>query len=183
MFTADHFQDVQKLRLEPHFADYMSEAFKPLGVYLKFFQPTLAGGTEVPFTVKMVNDEPRPIEGTLLLTLERPGGERLALASRSFRLATLGDAMFEVRLTIPNTQPLRATSQKRSRRINILFSRRTVTGRATANSACSTSIAVWRNGPTRAGGRRSMAELSACSPTRKSPVGKATNLDPPIRPG
>jgi hypothetical protein len=103
VFTSDHFQDVEKLRLEPHFADYMSEAFKPLGVYLKFFQPTLAGGTEVPFTIKMVNDEPRPVEGTLLLTLERSGGERLALASRNFRLATLGDAMFEVLLAIPNT--------------------------------------------------------------------------------
>ena len=41
VFTADHFQDVETLTLEPHFADYMGEAMKPLGVYVNFFQPTL----------------------------------------------------------------------------------------------------------------------------------------------
>ena len=34
VFTADHFRDVTKLNLNPWFEDYMSEAFKPLGVYL-----------------------------------------------------------------------------------------------------------------------------------------------------
>ena len=31
-YTSDNFRDVAKLELEPHFADYVSEAFKPLGV-------------------------------------------------------------------------------------------------------------------------------------------------------
>jgi hypothetical protein len=45
VYTADHFANVSKLQLDPAFADYMGEAFKPLGVYLNFFQPTLATGT------------------------------------------------------------------------------------------------------------------------------------------
>ena len=32
-YTCDNFRDVAALELEPHFADYMREAFKPLGVY------------------------------------------------------------------------------------------------------------------------------------------------------
>ena len=43
VFTADHFEDVKTLKLDPRFADYMGEAFKPLGVYLNFFQPTARG--------------------------------------------------------------------------------------------------------------------------------------------
>ena len=43
-YTADHFRDVEKLELEPHFRDYMSHAFAPLGVYLSFWQPETGGG-------------------------------------------------------------------------------------------------------------------------------------------
>src|SRR5512147_2914951 len=56
VYTADHFADVTKLKLDPAFADYLAEAFKPLGVYLNFFQPTLAPGTSRTFKVMLVND-------------------------------------------------------------------------------------------------------------------------------
>ena len=61
---------MKKLKLEPDFADYVGEAFKPLGVYLNFFQPTLAANTERSFTVKLINDEDRPADGELVLWLE-----------------------------------------------------------------------------------------------------------------
>ena len=57
VFTADHFEDVRALTLNPWFEDYMGEAMKPLGVYLNFFQPTLAAGKARRFQVMMVNDE------------------------------------------------------------------------------------------------------------------------------
>ena len=44
-YTSDHFRDVENLELEPHFDDYMSQAFPPLGVYLNFWQPTLEAGS------------------------------------------------------------------------------------------------------------------------------------------
>src|ERR1017187_251013 len=55
-YTADHFRDVEKLELDPHFRDYMSQAFAPLGVYLSFFQPEVAPGKRT-FRVMLVNDE------------------------------------------------------------------------------------------------------------------------------
>ena len=55
-YTADHFRDVEKLELEPHFRDYMSQAFAPLGVYLSFWQPKLPAGKQT-FQVMLVNDE------------------------------------------------------------------------------------------------------------------------------
>ena len=43
-YTSDHFLDVRALQLEPHFADYVAESFKPLGVYINFWQPELQPG-------------------------------------------------------------------------------------------------------------------------------------------
>ena len=76
VFTADHFEDVVALKLNPWFADYMGEAMKPLGVYLNFFQPTLEAGKSRPFRVMMVNDLHEPARGELRLTLEERGRTR-----------------------------------------------------------------------------------------------------------
>jgi len=103
VYTADHFRDVTKLELDPAFADYMGEAFRPLGVYLNFFQPSLAAGTTRPFKIMMVNDEYRPVRGTLLLTLETRDGQTLARCERPFELPELGDASYELPLTVPDT--------------------------------------------------------------------------------
>jgi beta-galactosidase len=62
-FTSDHFQDLQHLRLEPHFEKAMQQAFNPLGVYLNFWQPTLTAGEPYDYTIAMVNDEDRPRSG------------------------------------------------------------------------------------------------------------------------
>ncbi len=102
VFTSDHWLDVKRLKLEPHFADYVGEAFKPLGVYVNFFQPKLAAGTERAFPIRLVNDADAPVNGTLRLTLETANGKRLARAERKFELEALGSASFDVSLAIPH---------------------------------------------------------------------------------
>ncbi len=103
VYTADHFQNVTRLRLDSAFADYVGEAFKPLGVYLNFFQPALRGGTTREFTVMMVNDEARPRNGQLTLSLETRSGQVLARAQRHFFVAELGSQTNRVTLAIPST--------------------------------------------------------------------------------
>ncbi|MBN2508018.1 MAG: hypothetical protein JXQ71_15130 [Verrucomicrobia bacterium] len=102
VYTADHFADVTRLKLDPAFADYMAEAFKPLGVYLNFFQPTLRPGSTREFTVMLVNDEPRPRRGQLVLTLESRPGKTLAQARQPFALAELGAQTLRLSLAIPH---------------------------------------------------------------------------------
>jgi hypothetical protein len=102
VYTADHFSDVTKLKLDPAFADYMGEAFKPLGVYINFFQPTLKAGTNRTFTVMMVNDESAPVTGTLRVSLETEKGKELARTEQRFELKGLGDASYAVSLAIPD---------------------------------------------------------------------------------
>ena len=100
-FTCDHFRDVEKLELEPHFADYMSEAFKPLGVYINFFQPTLKADSAHTFTVMLVNDESEPSRGSLALALENEKGETVARQATPFDVAALGQQTLFVDFKIP----------------------------------------------------------------------------------
>jgi beta-galactosidase len=114
VYTADHFGDVTRLKLDPAFADYMGEAFKPLGVYLNFFQPTLQGGSSHEFTVMLVNDEDRPATGQLALALETKSGQVLCRSEAAYAMDALGDQTCRLSLLIPAAaQPdciLKATS-------------------------------------------------------------------------
>ena len=66
-FTCDNFADVRRPQLDAHFADYMGEAFKPLGVYVNFWQPTLPAGGERSYRVTIINDTYEPARGRLEL--------------------------------------------------------------------------------------------------------------------
>jgi beta-galactosidase len=101
VFTADHFEDVVGLKLNPWFEDYMGEAMKPLGVYLNFFQPTLEAGKSRPFRVMMVNDLYEAARGELRLTLENADGREVAQATSPFDLAPLGTLTRDLELLSP----------------------------------------------------------------------------------
>ncbi len=102
-YTADHFIDIEKLELEPHFRDYMSNAFAPLGVYLSFWHATLNAGETKALQVMMVNDESRPVQGTLTIALESANGEQVARKSSKFSLAALGAETYYVDFPVPST--------------------------------------------------------------------------------
>ena len=104
VYTADHFSDVTHLKLDPAFADYLGEAFKPLGVYLNFFQPTLPAGSRRDFQVMLINDHDLPATGRLQLTLENQKGKRLAQAEAPYSMRALGDQTLGIPLEIPATQ-------------------------------------------------------------------------------
>jgi beta-galactosidase len=103
VYTADHFSDVTRLKLDPAFADYMGEAFKPLGVYINFFQPKLRPGENRSVPVLLINDEPRAMAGTLVLELQTGNGQTLARSERRFEMRPLGDASCQLPMAVPGT--------------------------------------------------------------------------------
>jgi hypothetical protein len=103
-FTSDHFLDVAKLQLEPHFVDYVGEAFKPLGVYIDFWREQLTAGASPAFAVMMVNDHDSPRQGTLRLTLEDAGGRVAASAERAFELNAMGAHTWHLTLIVPEVE-------------------------------------------------------------------------------
>ncbi len=102
VYTSDNFRDVEKLDLEPHFADYVEQAFKPLGVYIDFWQPTLQAGARKRFTVMMINDDYVLKSGTLRLVLDKPDGAPVVEREAPFELPGLGQQTYELDLPIPD---------------------------------------------------------------------------------
>jgi beta-galactosidase len=101
VYTADHFSDVTNLKLEPAFADYLGEAFKPLGVYINCFQPKIKPGQQS-FTVMLVNDYQHEVSGLLELSLESSSGEKVTNAIAPFSMSANGDASIKLTLSIPH---------------------------------------------------------------------------------
>jgi hypothetical protein len=102
VYTSDHFTDVTKLKLDPAFTDYLGEAFKPLGVYINFFQSTLKAGESHEFVVKLINDYDDPISGRVTLALETRQGKVLAKTEQPFAMEALGATDCTMTLAIPN---------------------------------------------------------------------------------
>jgi hypothetical protein len=102
-FTSDHFQNLQKLELQPDFAKAMEQAFNPLGVYLNFWHPTLSTGEQRDFTIAMVNDEDRPRSGTLRLSFTNGDGKTAAESDVPFSLLPLGAESYTVTMKTPET--------------------------------------------------------------------------------
>jgi hypothetical protein len=100
-YTCDHFQDIPSLTLEPGFADTVREAFKPLGVYINFWQPTIQTGSERRFPVMMANDEYGEARGRLVLTLESEAGGELSRTEIPFSIAALGQQTYDMVLRAP----------------------------------------------------------------------------------
>lgn len=101
-FTSDHFTDVKTLTLEPHFADYMTQAFKPLGVYINFWHEELAPNDVKTLTVMMVNDLPRPRAGILRLQFLDEHGNTATSIQIPFHLEALGADSYNVTVHAPS---------------------------------------------------------------------------------
>jgi beta-galactosidase len=105
MYTSDNFRDVRTLELQPDFEDYVKEAFKPLGVYINFWQPKLDPGVKHTFRVMLVNDTPQAINGKLSLTLQpSAGGATVAHTETALAIPALGQADYDMELAVPNLQ-------------------------------------------------------------------------------
>jgi hypothetical protein len=103
--TCDNFRDVRTLEFQPHFEDYMGEAFKPIGVYIHFWQPRLEAGAKRTFRIMMVNDTQKRVIGKLTLTLEPAvAGEQGARNETGFDMPALGQANYDLGLAIPEAQ-------------------------------------------------------------------------------
>jgi hypothetical protein len=80
----------------------MAQAFKPLGVYLNFWQPRLAAAARRSFAVMMVNDEAGAARGRLALAVVGGGGKEVARAETPFLIPGLGQQTYQLDLRIPD---------------------------------------------------------------------------------
>jgi len=112
-FTADHFQDIHKLVLNPYFEKAMENAFNPLGVYLDFWHPSLNTAEPHDFHIAMVNDEDRQRTGNLRLTFTDATGKETVAGQLPFSIAPLGAETYTITLNppgAPGSYSLQATA-------------------------------------------------------------------------
>ncbi len=101
-FTCDNFRDVENLELEPHFEDYMKEAFKPLGVYINFFHSQLEAGSKQRLRIMCVNDEYDAAKGKLVLALTPANGSaEVARSEMPMEIPPLGQMSYDLTLEVP----------------------------------------------------------------------------------
>lgn len=101
-WTSDQFVDLQKLELEPHFEKSIEQAFKPLGVYLNFWHPSVEAGESNYYLIYMVNDEDRTRRGTLRLQFAAVDGKAGTVQEVKFSVPPFGAQQYTVQLRAPS---------------------------------------------------------------------------------
>ncbi len=101
--TSDNFQDVRGLKLEPHFEEYMANAFRPIGVYINFWHPTVQAGAVQELEVMMINDYADPASGVISILLEDEGGRQLTKMEAPFQLSGLGQQTYGFNFRFPES--------------------------------------------------------------------------------
>ncbi|MGC8667153.1 MAG: glycoside hydrolase family 2 protein [Chthonomonadales bacterium] len=69
--TSDNFLDLRRLVLEPHFVDYLRNAFDPLGVYLDNYRAYEVAGSDRSAEILLTNDADRPVRGRVRILVGR----------------------------------------------------------------------------------------------------------------
>jgi hypothetical protein len=115
--TSDHFGDLEKLTLEPHFDEYMRNAFAPVGLMIDEWAEDLPAGEKRNFPVVVINDRDEKWSGpvhfsisdmpswTTYPPLSLLGGKGLSLVrlEENCELEPLGRKTLTFSATIPTT--------------------------------------------------------------------------------
>jgi len=99
--TGDLFDDIRKLTLHPAYESYLTQAFKPLGLYINYSLPEEAPEKDVNIAVMVVNDEYSDLEGDLDLMIKRADGSIVSYLSKKFSISALGAMTYNYSLTTP----------------------------------------------------------------------------------
>jgi len=87
--TSDHFVDLEKLVFEPLIAEYVREAFSPIGVMLDFWAEQLPPGSKRELKVYAINDLYQDWQGTVRLRVVR-GDAAVSVQGRELKIPALG---------------------------------------------------------------------------------------------
>jgi len=100
--TSDHFLDIERLTLEPHFAEYVRDAFSPIGLMIDFWEDDSSPKAECDVPVVVVNDTYDPWNGTVRLTLMN-GDQVLVDQQISTNVEPLGTTRMSLHVQLPES--------------------------------------------------------------------------------
>ncbi len=100
--TSDHWLDVAKLEMEPAYAEYVGEAFNPVGLMLDFWREKLAPGEEREVKVYVINDRPESWMGEVALGFFGPDYAEPFAQAEALTVPGLGREILTFRPTFPH---------------------------------------------------------------------------------
>ncbi len=98
--TSDHFIDLERLELEPHFVKYVRDSFAPVGIMVDEWAAHLSPGRPESIKVAVINDLDDAWSGTVNLRLSR-GGEIVSQQVKECRVDAYGREVLEFQVPIP----------------------------------------------------------------------------------
>lgn len=98
--TCDDFLDLEKLNFEPHFAEYVREAFNPVGLMLDLWADEVAPGTEQACKVYVINDRYEDWRGAVRLRVLE-GKKEISSQSRDCTVKGLGREILSFTASLP----------------------------------------------------------------------------------
>jgi hypothetical protein len=103
--TSDNFLDVGTREFQPYFEEYMGQAFKPLGVNVRFWESKLQAGCKRTFSVVLTNDTEKALTGTLRFSLgPLAGGAAQVQKDAAFDVPALGQKSYDLEVTVPEVE-------------------------------------------------------------------------------
>ncbi len=98
--TSDNFIDVKNLVFEPHFADYVRDAFAPVGVMIDYWNEEAEKGQKLNLPVSVINDRNDDWSGNVRLRILQ-GGKVLHEECRAIAVPALGQQSLPFVWTVP----------------------------------------------------------------------------------
>jgi beta-galactosidase len=98
--TSDHFIDLEKLELDPHFVKYVRDSFAPVGIMVDEWAAHMPPAKPHTVRVAVINDLDDAWSGTVNLRLSR-GGEDVLQQSKECRVEAYGREVLEFQVDVP----------------------------------------------------------------------------------
>lgn len=98
--TSDNFLDVKNLVFEPHFAEYVRDAFAPVGVMIDYWNEEADRGQKLDLPVSVINDRNDAWSGNVRLRILQ-GEKVLHEESKSLTVPPLGQRFLPFAWTLP----------------------------------------------------------------------------------
>jgi hypothetical protein len=98
--TSDHFIDLERLTFEPHFQEYVGEAFNPLGLMLDLWDEALPPGENRQLKVYLINDRYQDWKGEVRLRISQLG-RSVQVKAQSCQVQALGREIVTFEQPVP----------------------------------------------------------------------------------
>ncbi|MBK1878734.1 glycoside hydrolase family 2 protein [Pelagicoccus mobilis] len=106
-YTSDHWGDLEKLEYHSHFENYCYSAFYPIGLLIDRWEDWHRSNTEVPITLKLINDRPQSWQGVIKYSLHKenaPQEEQFSSKSLSVEIPDRGTSEYSISMTAPTEE-------------------------------------------------------------------------------